>query len=119
MRRRRGREQKRRADPVERRAGWNWRLPLFLLAVFAVKLVVLAQLQHHPVLEPGAGVDSAAYVRLARAVLAGDLALGPGLYYLSPLYIYFLAGLLAISDSFTVVRVVQTALGTAGGGGTG
>jgi 4-amino-4-deoxy-L-arabinose transferase-like glycosyltransferase len=74
---------------------------------------VLAQLQHHPLLQPEGDLDPAAYVQLARRVLAGDLALGPGLYYLSPLYIYFLAATLWVSDSFTWVRLVQIALGTA------
>jgi len=46
-------------------------------------------------------------------VAGGDLGLGPGLYFLSPLYIYFLATVLIVSHSFTAVRVVQSALGTA------
>src|SRR5260221_6240346 len=97
------------------KAGWSRPLALvvFFAAVFAVKLVVLGQLQHHPLLQPDAGLDSASYVDLARRVLAGDLALGPGLYYLSPLYVYFLAVTLAMSDSFMWVRLVQIALGTA------
>jgi 4-amino-4-deoxy-L-arabinose transferase-like glycosyltransferase len=90
-----------------------WILPLFLCCVFAVKLLVLAQLQDHPLIQPDGGVDSAAYVRLARQVLGGDITLGPGLYYLSPLYIYFLAAALAATDSYTAVRVVQAILGTA------
>jgi tetratricopeptide (TPR) repeat protein len=52
-------------------------------------------------------------VDLARQVLAGNLSLGPGVYYVSPLYIYFLAGILAVTDSFTAVRLVQIGLGTA------
>jgi 4-amino-4-deoxy-L-arabinose transferase-like glycosyltransferase len=113
MRQRRGRTQKRRAPPIEPGPRWNWGLLLFLAAVFAVKAIVLAQLQHHPLLEPGADVDSSEYVALARRVLGGDVLLGPGLYYLSPLYVYFLAAGLAVSDSFTAVRVLQIALGTA------
>jgi 4-amino-4-deoxy-L-arabinose transferase-like glycosyltransferase len=70
-------------------------------------------LQHHPLLEPDGGVDSIEYARLANQVLQGHVLLGPGLYYLSPLYIYFLAALLGLSDSFTFVRVMQVALGTA------
>jgi len=95
------------------RSGWDWRLPSFLAAVFLLKLVVLVQLQHHPLLEPEGSLDTAAYASLARRVLAGDLWLGPGLYYVSPLYIYVLAALLGLSDSFTFVRLVQIALGTA------
>jgi hypothetical protein len=95
------------------RRSWNWRLVAFLGAVLAVKLLVVAQLQHHPLLQPEGGLDTAAYLRLARQVMNGDLALGPGLYYLSPLYIYFLAAALSISDSLTFVRVLQAGLGTA------
>ena len=91
---------------------WNWPLLAFLAIVFILKAIVLSQLQHHPLLEPEGGVDSSEYVRLARRVLEGDLLLGPGLYYLSPLYVYFLAALLALSDSFLFVRIVQIALGT-------
>jgi 4-amino-4-deoxy-L-arabinose transferase-like glycosyltransferase len=46
-------------------------------------------------------------------VAAGDLGLGPGLYFVSPLYIYFLAAGLWLFDSFTPVRIVQITLGTA------
>ncbi len=112
MGRRRAREEKANAVGKASRA-WNWRLLLFLAAVFAVKAVVLSELQHHPLLEPDGGVDSAEYVRLARGVLGGNILLSPGLYYVSPLYVYFLAALLAVSDSFPFVRVAQIALGTA------
>ena len=86
---------------------------MLLAAAFLVKAVVLFQLRHHPLLQPDAGLDTTAYVDLARQVLAGNLSLGPGVYYVSPLYIYFLAGVLALTDSFTVVRVVQIVLGSA------
>jgi hypothetical protein len=100
------------ARPARRR--WvNARLLAFLAVTLAVKLVVVSQLQHHPLLQPEGGLDMAAYLRLARQVMAGDVALGPGLYFLSPLYIYFLAGALSISESLTFVRVLQAALGTA------
>lgn len=85
----------------------------FLAAVFALKLLVVWQLKDHPLLHPDAGLDTTAYVNLARRVVAGDLALGPGLYFVSPLYIYFLAAGMWLLDSFTAVRVVQIALGTA------
>lgn len=89
------------------------RLVAFLAATFAVKLIILTQLQSQPLLQPDAGLDTSAYLQLARRVIGGDLALGPGLYYLSPLYLYFLAATLALSDSLTFVRVLQIALGTA------
>ena len=85
----------------------------FLLAIiFAAKLLVVWQLKDHPLLHPDAGLDTTAYANLARRVAAGDLALGPGLYFVSPFYIYFLAAALAAFDSFTAVRVLQAALGT-------
>jgi 4-amino-4-deoxy-L-arabinose transferase-like glycosyltransferase len=88
------------------------RLALFLAAVFAVKLVVALQLDRHPLLQPDAGLDTTAYVALAKRVVSGDVGLGPGLYYVSPLYIYFLALVYALAKSFTAARVVQAALGT-------
>jgi len=85
---------------------------LLLAAVFVVKLILVVQLKDHPLVQPDVGLDTSAYVELANRVRAGDLGLGPGLYYLSPLYIYFLAAVLAITDSFTAIRVLQIALGT-------
>ncbi len=84
-----------------------------LAAAVLVKAVVLFQLRAHPLLQPNAGLDTSAYVELAQRVVAGDLSLGPGLYFVSPLYIYFLAAALALFDSFTAVRVVQMFLGAA------
>jgi tetratricopeptide (TPR) repeat protein len=84
-----------------------------LALVFVLKLVVLLQLKDHPLTQPDAGLDTTAYVNLAKAVMGGNPGLGPGVYYVSPLYIYFLAAGLGVLKSFTAVRVVQIALGTA------
>ena len=89
------------------------RLLPFLAAVFAAKLIVVLQLRDHPLLQPGTGLDTTVYTQLATRVAAGDWWLGPGLYFVSPLYIYFLAATLAIGESFTAARVIQIALGTA------
>src|SRR5919106_5725727 len=86
---------------------------VFLGGILGLKLAVLLQLRDHPLLHPDAGLDTTAYAGLAREVLGGNIGLGPGLYYVSPLYIYFLAGALAVFASFTPVRVLQIALGTA------
>ena len=80
----------------------------FLLGVFVLKLTVALQLDKHPLLQPDTGLDTTAYVELAKRVAAGDLALGPGLYFVSPLYIYFLA----LFPSLTLARVAQALLGT-------
>ena len=98
--------------PATRQAAARWALPGLLAAVFLLKLVVLLQLRDHPLTSPDSGLDTTAYVELAQRVVAGDLGLGPGLYYVSPLYIYVLAASLAVFDSFTAVRGVQIALGT-------
>ena len=90
-----------------------WLLISAVAAVFALKVIVVLQLRDHPLLQPDVGLDTAAYAELARRVVGGDLALGPGLYYVSPLYIYFLAAGLAVTDSFTAVRILQVLLGTA------
>jgi tetratricopeptide (TPR) repeat protein len=100
------------ATPGAAARGARWRVFVLLAAAFVLKLVVLLQLRDHPLTAPDAGLDTTAYVELARRVLAGDIGLGPGLYYVSPLYIYFLAAALAAFDSFTAVRVIQILLGT-------
>src|SRR5512140_2360688 len=83
-----------------------------LAAVFLIKLIVVWQLYDHPLLQPDAGLDTSAYVALAERVRRGDVLLGPGLYFVSPLYIYVLAGALTLFGTFTAVRVLQVALGT-------
>src|SRR5262245_38661745 len=84
-----------------------------IAAVLVLKVVVMFQMKDHVLTQPDAGLDTTAYVDLAERVLAGDLGLGPGLYFVSPLYIYFLSLLLAVWHSFTLVRLVQIVLGTA------
>src|SRR4029450_9499582 len=83
-----------------------------LAAVFGLKLLAVLQLRDHPLLQPDAGLDTTAYVDLARQGLAGHIGLGPGLYFVAPFYIYFLASALAVFHSFTAVRVLQVSLGT-------
>jgi Flp pilus assembly protein TadD/4-amino-4-deoxy-L-arabinose transferase-like glycosyltransferase len=84
-----------------------------IACIFLVKLLVVFQLSDHPLLHPDSGLDTTAYAGLARRILNGDLGLGPGLYFVSPLYAYFLAAVLYATDSFTAARVVQVGLGTA------
>ena len=71
------------------------------------------ELKDHPLLQVDAGLDTSVYLALASQVVSGNVALGPGLYFVSPLYIYFTATILAITDSLTAVRVIQAMLGTA------
>ena len=92
---------------------WGSAAVAALATVFLVKAVVLVQLRNHPFLQADAGLDTTVYLDLARRVLDGNVALGPVLYFVSPLYIYFTAAVLAIAQSLTIVRVVQVAFGTA------
>ena len=99
--------------PGRLRPGVGWIWPAAgLTAAFLLKLIVVFQLKDHPLLQPDAGLDTTAYVDLARRVLGGNVGLGPGLYYVSPFYIYFLALTYGLTKSFTAVRVIQAALGT-------
>jgi len=84
-----------------------------LAAVFIVKLAVVLQLRDHILLQADAGLDTSVYLELAQRVVAGNLSLGPGLYFVSPLYIYFCAAILAAVPSLTAIRIAQIALGTA------
>ena len=83
------------------------------MGAFVLKAVVLLELRDHLLLQPDSGLDTTAYVNLAQKVLGGDWALGPGLYFVSPFYIYFIALVLEVSGSFTALRFIQIALGTA------
>ena len=76
--------------------------------------VVLFQLRDHPLLAAGspASTPRPTSISPARCWLA-TWGSGPGLYFVSPFYIYFLAAGLAVFDSFTAVRVLQIVLGTA------
>ena len=95
-----------------------WRSVLIVVAAAAlIKVTVALQLGSHPMVQPDVGLDTTAYADLARRVLSGDLWLGPGLYFVSPLYVYVLASGLALTDSFTAVRVLQAMAGAVATGG--
>ena len=78
---------------------------------------MLARFDAHPLLQPTGGMDSGVYARLAADVARGDVLLrgpGPVPYFVSPLYIYFLDAVHALSGgSLLAAKVVQIALGTA------
>lgn len=93
------------------------KLPLLLVLAVAMKLAVLVSLGSHPLLQPDAGLDSGAYVNLAARVASGDLLLGHEPFFVSPLYVYFLAAILGpTGGSLFAVRLVQVLLGTAAAG---
>jgi tetratricopeptide (TPR) repeat protein len=91
---------------------------LIVVTVAALlKLLIVWQLADHPLVQPEVGLDTTEYVHLAKRVVAGDFGLGPGLYYVSPLYIYVLAAGLALTNSLTAVRVLQVLAGALAVGG--
>ena len=85
-----------------------------LAATLAIKLVVLGQLYDHPLLRPAGVLDTAAYFTLAQRAAGGDWALGPAPYYVSPLYIYFLAVVFRLGGAVALhAQIAQVLLGTA------
>jgi tetratricopeptide (TPR) repeat protein len=83
------------------------------LALLA-RLIVLGQLHGHPLLRPVGVLDDAEYFRLAQRAAAGDWVLGPGAYYVSPLYVYFLATVFRVLGVAAIhAQVVQILLGAA------
>jgi tetratricopeptide (TPR) repeat protein/4-amino-4-deoxy-L-arabinose transferase-like glycosyltransferase len=100
------------APPRSVRRSTRTRLAWFLAGVLGIKLVIVWQLKDHVLLQPSTTMDTGSYVELAQKVIAGDWGLGPGLYYVSPLYIYFLALIDGLTGSLTAVRVAQVLLGT-------
>lgn len=101
-----------RLAPTENlRRGWS--VATVVATALAVKTAVLVQLGGHPLLQPLGELDSAFYVDLARRVAdAGPLAVTEP-FFVSPLYVYFLAGIFALGGSLTAVRAVQILLGAA------
>jgi len=101
------------------RFAWLARHPVAVLlaAAFAVKLTVLAQLGGHPLLQPHGELDTTYYVELARRVAGGGPLAIPEPFFVSPLYVFFLATVFSVSGSSLVAaRFVQILLGTTGVG---
>lgn len=93
------------------------RLPWIVLAVAAlVRLAAAVTLDDHPLLQPSGELDTSVYVALARQVASGDWRLHDGrAFYVSPLYLYFLAAIVATvreTSALFAARVVQACLGT-------
>lgn len=91
---------------------WRWGA-LIVAAAFGVKLVVLMQLWNHPLLQPHGELDTAFYVALGQR-LAQEGVLAPiGAFFVSPLYVYFLAAVFAAGGTLFAAQVVQIGLGAA------
>lgn len=90
----------------------RWPFAAIAGGAFLIKLIVLLQLHGHPLLQPRSGLDNAVYLDLARQIAGGDWAGGAGVYFVSPLYMYFAGVAFAISaNSVFFLQLLQIALG--------
>jgi Flp pilus assembly protein TadD len=111
-RRRRRNVDRRRAAASVASARWT-SLAIALTVTLALKVVLALTLAGHPLLQPEGELDAGEYWRLAQRVAGGDILLRGTPFYVSPLYIYWLAVAQAVtSASVAGVLVLQAALGT-------
>jgi tetratricopeptide (TPR) repeat protein len=86
---------------------------LWVASALAVKGIVLYQLGSHPLLQPHGDLDTAEYVELARQIAAGGPLAVHQPFFLSPLYVYFLATIFSAGGGLLAARLVQIFLGSA------
>ena len=84
-----------------------------MTAAFLVKLVVLLQLWNHPLLQPHGELDTAYYVRLSQQIASEGVLAPIGAFFVSPLYVYFLAAVFAAGGSLLTAQLIQIVLGAA------
>lgn len=97
---------------VQSQTGAGTRLLAGIVATaFLVKLVVLMQLWDHPLLQPHGELDTAYYVTLSHRVASEGLLAPIGAFFVSPLYVYFLAAVFAAGGSLLAAQLIQIALG--------
>ena len=87
-----------------------------MAAAFVVKVVVLMQLWNHPLLQPHGELDTAYYITLGRRVASEGVFAPIGAFFVSPLYVYFLAAVFAAGGSLLAAQLVQIGSGRCGGG---
>jgi Tfp pilus assembly protein PilF len=81
---------------------------LLIVAAALVKLIVLAQLHGHPLLQPRGDLDTTYYVELAERVAGGDINLGGEPFFVSPLYVYVLGLIFAVfGKSLLAAQFIQ------------
>jgi tetratricopeptide (TPR) repeat protein len=80
---------------------------------FVVKLAVLLQLWDHPLLQPHGELDTAYYVALSQRVASEGMLAPIGAFFVSPLYVYFLAAVFAAGGSLFAAQLIQIGLGSA------
>ena len=98
------------AAPASGRRVW---IALLLIGAFAIKAALAVTLAGHPLLQPEGDLDAGEYWRLAQRVVDGDILLRGTPFYVSPLYIYWLAFAQAVTNaSVAGVLLLQAAVGT-------
>ena len=91
---------------------WRWGA-LMVTTAFAVKLIVLMQLWNHPLLQQHGELDTAYYIALSQRVAQEGLLAPIGAFFVSPLYVYFLAGVFAAGGTLFAAQLIQIGLGAA------
>src|SRR5687768_12930582 len=69
------------------------------------------QLWNHPMLQPHGELDTAYYVSLSTRIVSEGVFAPIGAFFVSPLYVYFLAAVFAAAGSLLAAQLVQIALG--------
>ena len=87
-----------------------------MATAFVVKLVVLMQLWNHPLLQPHGELDTAYYIALGRRIASEGVLAPIGAFFVSPLYVYFLAAVFAAGGSLLAAQLIQIGSGRCGGG---
>ena len=87
------------------------RQALIVAVAFGVKLAVLLQLRNHPLLQPLGELDTAYYVNLSQRIASEGVLAPIGAFFVSPLYVYFLAAVFAAGGSLFAAQLIQIALG--------
>lgn len=91
---------------------WRWQA-VALAAVFALQASLALTLGGHPLLQAVGDLDPGVYWRLAQRVAGGDVLLTGTPFFVSPLYIYWLALAQVLTDArVTGVLLLQAGLGT-------
>lgn len=91
-----------------------WRTgALIVTTAFFVKLIVLMQLGNHPLLQPRGELDGAYYVALSERIAQEGVLAPIGAFFVSPLYVYFLAAVFATGGTLLVAQLIQIGLGAA------
>jgi tetratricopeptide (TPR) repeat protein len=93
-------------------ASWG-RGALIVTTAFVVKLIVLMQLRDHPLLQPHGELDTAYYIALSQRVALEGVLAPIGAFFVSPLYVYFLAAVFAAGGTLFAAQLVQIGLGAA------